>query len=181
MAKKRRRRKKSNRQKHIDNTKRILTCVILSLLVLGLSYIIFQTDILEPSLNEITTSYISFNNKNTTDMLKINNINKKSDKLGKSSWNNKSIVLDIDGEKDKEYQIIVYPIIKDVDNKYIKVYLKDNKELVNTNLDELKDSEDGGKIIYQGKINNNKKILRMWIDKDYKDKINNNSFEIKIK
>ena len=52
MAKKRRRRKKSSREKHIDNTKRILTCVILSLLVLGLSYIIFQTDILEPSLNE---------------------------------------------------------------------------------------------------------------------------------
>ena len=119
--------------------------------------------------------------KNSTDMLKINNINKKSDKLGKSSWNNKSIVLDIDGEKDKEYQIIIYPIIKDVDNKYIKVYLKDNKELVNTNLDELKDSEDGGKIIHQGKINNKKKILRMWIDEDYKDKINNNSFEIKIK
>ena len=180
MAKKRRRRK-TNRQKHIDNTKRILTCIILSVLVLGLSYIIFKTDILKPSLNEITTSYISFNNKNITDMLKINNINKKSDKLGKSTWNNKSIVLDIDGEKNREYKIIIYPIIKSVDNKYIKVYLKDNKELVNTNLDNLKDSEDGGKIIYQGKINNKKKILRMWIDKEYKGNVNDNSFEIKIK
>ena len=174
MAKKR---KRKNKKKYIEITKKISLCVVLVTLLLGLSYLIFETNILKPRLNELTTSYISFNNKNTTDMLQINNLSKMSDKIGNSNWNNRTLKINVESDENVEYQIIIYKIIQTTENNYIKVSFNNNIKT----LDELELLEDGGRVIYQGKINNNDMFLRMWISKEYKDKVNNNSFEIKIR
>ena len=174
MAKKR---KRKNKKKYIEITKKISLCVVLVTLLLGLSYLIFETNILKPRLNELTTSYISFDNKNTTDMLQINNLSKMSDKIGNSNWNNRTLKINVESDENVEYQIIIYKIIQTTENNYIKVSFNNNIKT----LDELELLEDGGRVIYQGKINNNDMFLRMWISKEYKDKVNNNSFEIKIR
>ena len=127
-----------NKKKKKIYFKKIFICSILGILVFLLTYFIFETNVLEPKINELTTSYISFSN-NKTDKLRINNIKKLSNKIGKSSFNNSNLVLDITGDKEDLYNIVIY------------------------------------------KINNKKKILRMWIDKEYKGNVNDNSFEIKIK
>lgn len=154
--------------------KRIFICSILGILVFLLTYFIFETNILEPKVNEITTSYISFSN-NRTDELKINNIKKLSNKIGKSSFNNSSLKLNITGDNDTLYNIVIYKINSNIDDNYIKCFI--DKEIT---LSEVETTSNNGKIIYSGKINNKNKVLRMWIDKKYKGKVKNNSYEIKI-
>lgn len=154
--------------------KRIFICSILGILVFLLTYFIFETNILEPKVNELTTSYISFSN-NKTDELKINNIKKLSNKIGKSSFNNSSLELDITGNKNDLYNIVIYKINSNIDDNYIKCFI--DKEIT---LSDTETTPDNGKIIYSGKINNKNKVLRMWIDKKYKGKVENNSYEIKI-
>lgn len=155
--------------------KKVITCIVLGIFVITLSYLIFKTNILEPKLNELTTSYISFNTKNNSDILEIKNINKMSDTTAKSILNNSSLKLDITGTKNEEYYVVVYKN-SNIDDKYINCYI--NKKV---NLSEVETTKDGGKIIYTGKIDNKTKVLKMWIDKSYKDKVNDNSFEIRIK
>jgi len=155
--------------------KKVITCIVLGIFVITLSYLIFKTNILEPKLNELTTSYISFNTENNSDILEIKNINKMSDTTAKSILNNSSLKLDITGTKNEEYNVVVYKN-SNIDDKYINCYI--NKKV---NLSEVETTKDGGKIIYTGKIDNKTKVLKMWIDKSYKDKVNDNSFEIRIK
>jgi len=155
--------------------KKVITCIVLGIFVITLSYLIFKTNILEPKLNELTTSYISFNTENNSDILEIKNINKMSDTTAKSIINNSSLKLDITGTKNEEYNVVVYKN-SNIDDRYINCYI--NKKV---NLSEVETTKDGGKIIYTGKIDNKTKVLKMWIDKSYKDKVNDNSFEIRIK
>ena len=159
---------------------KITVCIVLFVLITTLSIILLKTDILKNSINKTTASYISMYNKTTTDILEIKNIEKMSDKKGKSN-NKNSLDIKISGDKTKKYEIVIYPKVKDISNEYIKVYLKDKNELVFKRLSELEDSEDQGKIIYKGDTYNNNMILRLWIDNKYQGNINNNSFEIKIK
>lgn len=159
---------------------KITVCIVLFVLITTLSIILLKTDILKNSINKTTASYISMYNKTTTDILEIKNIEKMSDKKGKSN-NKSSLDIKISGDKTTKYEIVIYPKVKDISNEYIKVYLKDKNELVFKRLSELEDSEDQGKIIYKGDTYNNNMILRLWIDNKYQGNINNNSFEIKIK
>ena len=143
---------------------------------------IAKSNLLEPKINEVTASYISFNNQNTTDMLRINNIKRLSDEKGKSTINKKSVEFTISGEKNKEYDIIIYPLKNEIDKKYIMFSVEDKKGITQNSLSSMPVSNDDGIIIVQGAIKeSNKKILRMWISKEYKDKITNTSFEIKVK
>lgn len=159
---------------------KITVCIVLFVLITTLSIILLKTDILKNSINKTTANYISMYNKTTTDILEIKNIEKMSDKKGKSN-NKSSLDIKISGDKTTKYEIVIYPKVKDISNEYIKVYLKDKNELVFKRLSELEDSEDQGKIIYKGDTYNNNMILRLWIDNKYQGNINNNSFEIKIK
>ena len=63
--------------------KKIVLCVFLCTLVIILGYIILLSNVLEPKINQLTASYISFNNRNSTDMLRINNLEKMSNKKGR--------------------------------------------------------------------------------------------------
>lgn len=150
--------------------------------VCTLSYYIFQTDELQPSMNELTMSYISFQNKNTTDMFKVTNLFKMSQKKGDSSKNPCSFFLPLSGEKQSKYQIVLYPLTNDIPNSYIWYSLESEKIHQMNSLDQLSSLGDGGIILYQGKLEKeNKFTYRMWIDQEYSKKVGNVSFEIKIK
>ena len=163
--------------------KAISVCAVLCILVLVLSYYIFQTNLLEPSLDEITTSYISFNNKNTTDMLKIDNLKKMNNKQGRSYFNDRKVSFQVSGKENEEYQVMLYPLTNIVDLKYIHFSLENKEPLISGTLDSIMENEDGGIIIYTGYVQNpeEKMTLKMWIDKKYKGNSNHTSFEIKIK
>lgn len=171
--------KRNTRKKH--NYKEMTISILLCLLVLGISYMIFVTDILKPSVNEVTTSYISFNNRDNTDDITINNISKMSDELGKSIANTKSKNLLITGEDEKNYEVVIYPVINDIDLKYIKASITINNKTYTTNLSDASINSDGGITIYQDMKKDKNILIKMWIDKDYKKEVPNTSFKIKIK
>lgn len=164
-------------------TKSLLYTILLCMLVAGISYLIFATNVLEPRIDEITASYISFDNSNSTDILKITDLQKLNDEIGKSSLNNCKVEFNVDGTKNKEYQVVLYPTGNGINNKYVNIFLIINKnKKVLEKLNKMKLTEDDGIIIYQGSLlkKNNFK-LQMWIDNTYNEKINNISYEIKIK
>ena len=103
------------------------------------------------------------------------------DKKGRTNKNKSSLNLNITGKKNKRYTIVLYDQLDKNDEKFIKVYIKHKNKEIESNLKDLKSSKDGGKILYQGKVDNNNIILRMWISKSCSKKIKNNSFEVKIK
>ncbi len=158
-----------------------LVTILLMLLVFSLGYVIIKTNNLFTGTNELTASYISFNNLSSTDMIRINNITRKTEKKAKSLLNPSSISFDVKGQKNKEYEIVLYPI-ETSSNEGVKFYLENNKKIVINDLESVPTRTDGGKIIYKGKIsNNNKFILRMWINQDNKSQIDNISYEVKVK
>lgn len=161
--------------------KMTLLTLCLVLLVLSLSYLILYTDILTPEINELTASYISFNNIYNTDVLKINYIPKMKDKYGKSRYNLHSINFNVKGPQKEPYNIILYPIGNNIDEKDVKFYLENNNKKYIDNLSSAKRLEDGGLVIYNGIINNEGRFtLRMWIDYESHQSIKNISYEVKI-
>lgn len=144
-------------------------------------YIINGTSLLEPKINDTHLRYISFNDSNATDMLRIKNIEKMSDSVGKSKRNSHSLKLDIMGEKKAEYEIILYPLMNNISDQYIYYYLEDDSVLGMKSLDGLDKTDDGGIILYQGEMNNSSMVLRLWISKQYRGKVKDNSFEVKVR
>ena len=54
--------------------------IVLLISAIFLSYFVITASSLKPEINEETANYISFNNSNTTDMMKISNLQKLSNK-----------------------------------------------------------------------------------------------------
>ena len=162
--------------------RRIYTGILL-VLVFVLSYFTYMSYSSKSKLNELTTSYISFNNNDTTDMIKVTNLKKMSNSNG-ISFKNKSVKkFDISGNVGDRYQIVLYHIGNLIDNKYVHYSLIINNKVKDTNiLSNMFSSENGGIVIYDGKIEeNNNCILRMWVDNSYQDSVKNVSYEVRIK
>lgn len=186
MAKKRKR-KKSHRVTSKNITQKfVVSCsflILLLLLISGVSYYLFGTNVLDLDIYKATDN-ISFNDIYDSDTIKINYLKKLNDKKGMKS---KAINLNVSGVSNNlEYEIILVPINVNVEYKYIKYYLTDdnNNYLVFDNLNNTRLSEDySGNIIYRGVLDNKEKNLklRLWIDNEYNEDINNNSFEVKFK
>ena len=161
--------------------KNIVISTLMCLLVLGISYVIFITDVLQPTVNEVTASYISFNNNDSTDIIKITNIKKMSNDMGKSIVNSKYSRLLISGEKNSNYQVVIYPIINDIDLEYINYALVVDNDTYEGNLATGNMSSDEGIIVYNDVVGENNKVtVKLWVSKEYKGEVNNNSFKIKI-
>ena len=145
-------------------------------------YLIKGTNVLLPKINEATASYISFNNSYTTDMLKITNINKLNDKIGKTNINKKEVTFTIDGKVNDEFSIEIYSIGNKLDKKYINyILLENNKEIKLDKLNNCEEKNNGGLVLYKGKIKKNTQYkIKMWIDTEYDEKANNISYEVKI-
>ena len=94
MTKKRKTKKNSKKRQQEMKIQRkvIFQCVILSVLVLALTYFILNSNVLKSKVDEVTASYISFNNSKTTDMLKISNLSKQNEEL-KIQLNKKTNML----------------------------------------------------------------------------------------
>ena len=159
-------------------------CLLIFIFIMSLAalYLIEGTNLLIPKLNEATASYISFNNSNSTDMLKITNIQKLNKKIGKSILNKKEVTFSIDGKVNDEFNIELYSIGNKLDKKYIHyILLEDNKEIKQGNLHNCEEKNDGGLILYQSTIKKDKQYkIKMWIDKKYENNVNNISYEVKI-
>ena len=174
------------KERKIAIKKQILTLrfisIFLFVFIVTLFFVLTDSSLFQPKVNEETFKYISFNNRNTTDMLQINDIKRMSDDRGKSNKNKKFIEFSATGEKNLDYDVILYPIINAIDYKYIKYSITNQKKLIIDTLEDKEKSEDGGIIIYQGKIKENQlRTLRLWISKDYVKKVESNSFEVRIK
>ncbi len=183
MGKKKRTKKLTKKQlkQRRQLLKNTVISTLLLLLVLGVSYLIFVTDVLEPHVNEVTAGYISFYNNDTTDMIKINNLKKLSDDVGKSIVNTRSQELKVTGENNNKYQVVVYPMINNIDLKYINFSITKGEITYTNNLEDMPIGDDEGIIVYQGNVSEGKELtLRMWISKEYEGKIDNNSFSVKI-
>ncbi len=185
MAKKKKKKLSKKKQLELKNQKKVIYyCLILCLLVLLLTYFIFYKDTLKTSVDEVTASYISFNNSKTTDMLKISNLSKMKDDKGKSILNTSTKMFDVDGNIKEKYEVVVYALGNKADESYIKFALYDsnNNEISSGVLNNSKTSVDGGKVIYQGAIKKHNKLkLNMWLSKKYQGNTKNISYEIKIK
>lgn len=165
-----------------DIYKLLLVTVFLLLLVFFFAYIIFKTDYLQPGVDELTASYISFNNAKPTDILKITNIKKMKKEDSKTNYNNGNISFEIIGEKNKEFEIVLYSMGNNISEENISFYLENENNNIENNLSKVDTASDNGKIIYKGKItDNNKYKLYLWIDNNYKGNTKNISYEIKIK
>lgn len=170
--------KKNNRIKK----RSIVLLIFIVVLTISVFYLINETKLLIPKIDEATASYISFNNSNSTDMLKINNIKRMKHKIGKSLLNTYKETFNVSGTKNENFNIELYSIGNKIDKKYINyVLLKNNNIIEIGNLENKEETNNGGIILYQGKIiNNNSYEIKMWIDEDYKEKPQNVSYEIKI-
>lgn len=183
MKKKKRTKKLTKKQLRQRNQlyKNTAISALLCLLVLGVSYMIFITDILQPKVNRVTASYISFFNNDTTDVIKINDIKKMSNDVGKSVVNTKYRELLVTGEKNSNYQVVIYPVVNNIGLDYINYSITIEGNTYSGNLGDMPFSSDEGIIVYNGRVNNEKKLtIRMWVSKDYDGEVDNNSFKIKI-
>ena len=175
-----------NKKRKIQNNKikksSVALLVIIIVMTLSAFYLINGTDLLIPKIDEATASYISFNNSNSTDMLKVTNLKKMKPEIGKSFLNTHSVTFDISGKKNEEFNIEVYSIGNKINKKYINyVLLKNNNIIEVGTLENKLENYNGGIILYQGKIiDDNSYEIKMWIDKEYNQKIDNVSYEIKI-
>ncbi len=166
-----------------DVRKALGQTLILVLLVIVLTYIIFNTAWLRPKLNELSASYISLNNTNTTDMLKITNLRKMSNEKGKSIRNKATKDFQITGQQDYTYQIVLYHIGESIDEDKVHYYLENEHQVIKDGIIKVEDqTNDGGRVIYTGTIRDGKNWkIKMWVDKEYEGDANNISYEIRIK
>ena len=174
------------KEKEKENQKKktikvVTSAITILILLLGINYIAFQTNLLNPRIDNKTLQYISFYNKETTDSLIIKNIKKMKDKKGKTNKNKNFLNFNVTGKKNKKYEVVLYDKVDEIDEKCVHIYLEHNNKKIESNLKKLKSSKDGGKIIYQGKVDSNNIILFMWISKSCSKKIKDNFFEVKIK
>lgn len=174
-------------------TKEIITSIlgvlILLVLIFGTSYAVSvkESDV---KINTLTMGYLSFNftegNSNTIDIV---NALGTSDIDGINSNNYYEFSVSNDYDKSINYEILLEPIINELDGKYIKFYLTDENNKVVKNyvngplsLNELIDSQiDSNKVLYKDelKAKTSKKFrLRVWLSDKYKTN-NNVSFSFK--
>ena len=104
-----------------------------------------------------------------------------SDDIGKSIVNTKYSELKVSGEDNSNYQVVIYPVINDIDLNYIKYSITIDNNTYSDTLGNMPMSSDEGIIVYNSKVTESQNItIRMWVSKDYDGEVENNSFKIKI-
>jgi hypothetical protein len=174
------RRKKVTKKKVYQTA---MITVALILIVLAFSYWLNTTEWYQPKINELSASYISLNNNNTTDMLKITNLHKLSTRKGKKNSNPCKQNIEITGDSNQTYQIVLYHLGYILEDQYVYYQLtSDEATEITGNLSNAEDSYDGGKIIFEGNLKDGKNWkLKMWVNKKYPGEVKNIAYEIRIK
>lgn len=155
---------------------------ILLILVICIGGIISNSNFNVVPFDEVTASYVSFNNSDTTDMIKVSNLEKLSDTKGVSFRNRSSKNFQVLGDKNLKFKIVLYHIGTVIEDEYIHFSLSHKgKEIIRYTLDQMQESSNGGKIIYEGVIKDQDDWnLKMWVDHSYKGVVKNISYEIRI-
>jgi len=166
-----------------DVISRELFTGLLVVLVFVLAYFIILSSELKPGINRLTASYISFNNNDTTDMLKITDLKKMSNSNGLSFRNNSYKKFKVDGEKGTNFKIVLYHIGNVIDEKYVHYALFiDGVKKENNVLSNEVTIDNGGIVIYDGVVKKDTNCtLKMWVDNSYKSNVKNVSYEVRIK
>lgn len=173
--------KKRYRKIRVYQTALVTTMLIV--LVLSILYYILTTDMLSPKVNELTASYISFNNANATDMIKVSSLSKMTDTKGVSYKNKSTTDFKVEGKKKEAFKIVLYHLGNMIDDNYVRFALMKNNKLITQNsISNMEQTNDDGVIIYNGTIDEKEEYtIKMWIDKEYEKSTKNISYEIKIK
>ena len=155
---------------------------ILLICVISLGGFINYSKLQTVKIDEVTANYISFNNSNTTDMIKVSNLKRLSDSKGASFRNSSYKTFYVLGEKNHNFKIVLYHIGTVINDEYIHFSLSHRgKDIMNHTLDQMQETSNGGRIIYEGVIKDEKDwTIRMWIDHSYYDDVKNISYEIRI-
>ena len=175
--------KKSEKKYTIKDVYRM--CIITGVLLLAVICIggyISSANLDFVPFDELTANYISFNNSNTTDMIKVSNLERLSDTKGISFRNRSNKDFQVLGNKNQKFKIILYHIGTVISDEYIHFSLSHKeKEIIRYTLDQMQETPNGGKIIYEGVIKDNEDWnLKMWVDHSYKGNVKNISYEIRI-
>lgn len=176
-------------------TKEIITSIlgvlILLVLIFGTSYAVTVSDG-EDKINTLTLGYLSFNfTEDNNNMIKMDNISPISDNVGIKNSKYYEFKVSNDYDKDINYEVLLEPIINDIDGKYIKLYLTDENDKVVKEFENgaitfsnLSDSKlDGNKVLYSGvlKAKTNKTYrLRVWVSDSYDADLENLGISFKV-
>lgn len=170
----------------------ILGILILIVLIFSTSYAVTVNEE-NSGVNTLTMGYLSFNFAEDNDgMIKLNKANVLNDSDAVTSKNDNtfySFSIENDFNKDINYEILLEPIMGEVDFGSIKLCLTDDKDeecsssKVMSLLDLEDSSIDGNKILYKDtlKATSMKKFnFRVWISDSNKDINDDTSFIFKI-
>ena len=176
-------------------TKEIITSIlgvlILLVLIFGTSYAVTVSDG-EDKINTLTLGYLSFNfTEDNNNVIKMDNITPVSDSVGIKNSKYYEFKVSNDYDKDINYEVLLEPIIIDIDGKYIKLYLTDEndkavKEFENGTItfSNLSDSKlDGNKVLYNGVLKAKTKKtyrLRVWVSDSYDADLENLGISFKV-
>lgn len=192
--------------KTILNKKDLLKEIIFSivgilLLVFAVSFFGFKIlsgSFKQDKINTLTAGYLSFNYvESDSNVIKLISAMPISDEEGKKA-NKKEDYFEFkisnNSKNSINYEILLEPLVKDLDGEYLKIYLTDdnNKPLAGFSGEVPvwkkfdNSSIQGGKNIYQGVLNGRKDVtlrLRVWISEDYvvTDKSESFSFRINVR
>jgi len=163
-----------------------LSICVLFALIIGLGFMLINSSLLSDKINATTASYITFKNVFENNDMIVSDLRKLSDSRGMNLNDDAFIEIDVKGQKDTGFDIVLVPINNSVDYKYINFYLTDSDDNV-IEFDKL--SNVSGEMVelklYSGIISDEKKDntykLRLWIDKEYENDDWISSFEVQLK
>ncbi len=167
----------------------------LVVLVFGVSYAVWSNSITGTKINTLTSGYLSFNyTENDSSVINIDKALPISDEVGKKISNSNEYFLftvSNNFEDSINYEILLEPLVNNLDNKYIKIYLTDKNDVplkgydkIVPTVDQFQVNSSGMISIYNGvlKDKNDSQTfkLRIWISDSYVVDQNSSMFSFKV-
>ena len=167
----------------------------LVVLVFGVSYAVWSNSITGTKINTLTSGYLSFNyTENDSSVINIDKALPISDEVGKKISNSNEYFLFTVSNNFGEsinYEILLEPLVNNLDNKYIKIYLTDKNDVplkgydkIVPTVDQFQVNSSGMISIYNGvlKDKNDSQTfkLRIWISDSYVVDQNSSMFSFKV-
>ena len=167
----------------------------LVVLVFGVSYAVWSNSITGTKINTLTSGYLSFNyTESDNNVINIDNALPVSDEVGKKISNSNEYFLftvSNNFEESINYEILLEPLVNNLDNKYVKIYLTDKNDVPLKGYDKTVPTADqfqtnsfGMISIYNGilkdKDDSQTFKLRIWISDSYVVDQNSSMFSFKV-
>ena len=167
----------------------------LVVLVFGVSYAVWSNSITGTKINTLTSGYLSFNyTESDSSVINIDKALPVSDEVGKKISNSNEYFLftvSNNFEESINYEILLEPLVNNLDNKYIKIYLTDKNDVplegydkTVPTVDQFQVNSSGMISIYNGvlKDKNDSQTfkLRIWISDSYVVDQNSSMFSFKV-